>query len=380
MRFRHPDGTAVHLAYCTNVHPAETLEGITAQLAAYAEPVRRAAGESVIGLGLWLPVDAAAALAADPAAVTRLRRELSARGLETVTLNGFPYKGFHAPVVKRAVYYPDWSEPARLDYTLNLARVLAGLLPDDAERGSVSTLPLAWRTAWSRTQRAAATRQLDKLAAGLRRIEAETGRTVRVAVEPEPGCVAETTAQAVEALKGVDHEWIGLCLDACHLAVAHEEPDAAVAELLTAGLQVVKVQASSALQAADPADPGSGRPWRPSRSPASCTRPARPPRPAAPCSAPTTWDRRWPGPCPARRPGGSTTTYRCTRSRPRRWPPPGRCCGTPSGPCSEGTTPSPTTSRWRRTPGRCCPRAAGRWGTPGWPGASPPNSAGPPGS
>ncbi|GLV98111.1 metabolite traffic protein EboE [Streptomyces lavendulae] len=255
MRFRHPDGTAVHLAYCTNVHPAETLEGITAQLAAYAEPVRRAAGESVIGLGLWLPVDAAAALAADPAAVTRLRRELTARGLETVTLNGFPYKGFHAPVVKRAVYYPDWSEPARLDYTLNLARVLAGLLPDDAERGSVSTLPLAWRTAWSRTQRAAATRQLDKLAAGLRRIEAETGRTVRVAVEPEPGCVAETTAQAVEALKGVDHEWIGLCLDACHLAVAHEEPAAALAELLTAGLQVVKVQASSALQAADPADP-----------------------------------------------------------------------------------------------------------------------------
>ncbi|UQX03496.1 metabolite traffic protein EboE [Streptomyces sp. RerS4] len=256
MRFRHPDGTAVHLSYCTNVHPAETLDGITAQLSTYAEPVRRATGAEVIGLGLWLPVDAASALAADPDAVARLRRELTVRGLETVTLNGFPYKGFHAPVVKRAVYYPDWSEPARLDYTLNLARVLAGLLPDDAERGSVSTLPLAWRTAWSRTQAAAAMRQLDALAVGLRRVEAETGRVIRVAVEPEPGCVAESTAQAIEALKNVDHDRIGLCLDTCHLAVAHERPETAVAQLLTAGLQIVKLQASSALEAADPTDPG----------------------------------------------------------------------------------------------------------------------------
>ncbi|MFD0265971.1 metabolite traffic protein EboE [Streptomyces sp. NPDC127106] len=255
MRFRHRDGTAVHLAYCTNVHPAETLEGITAQLTTYAEPVRKAADEPVIGLGLWLPQDAAAVLAADPAAVAALRRELTARGLETVTLNGFPYRGFHAPVVKRAVYYPDWSEPARLEYTLNLARILARLLPADAERGSVSTLPLAWRTAWSRTRKAAAMRQLDALAAGLRRIEAETGRVIRVAVEPEPGCVAETTEQAVRLLADADHDRIGLCLDVCHLAVAHEDPGTAVARLLTAGLPVVKVQASSALEAADPADP-----------------------------------------------------------------------------------------------------------------------------
>ncbi len=32
MRFRHPDGSTVHLAYCTNVHPAEDLEGVIAQL------------------------------------------------------------------------------------------------------------------------------------------------------------------------------------------------------------------------------------------------------------------------------------------------------------------------------------------------------------
>ena len=62
----------------------------------------------------------------------RLRRDLDARGLEVVTLNGFPYRSFHAPVVKYAVYQPDWLSRERLDYTVNLARVLAGLLPPDA--------------------------------------------------------------------------------------------------------------------------------------------------------------------------------------------------------------------------------------------------------
>ena len=38
MRFRHPDGTTVHLAYCSNVHPAEDVAGVLAQLDTYARP------------------------------------------------------------------------------------------------------------------------------------------------------------------------------------------------------------------------------------------------------------------------------------------------------------------------------------------------------
>ena len=37
MRFTHPDGTVVHLGYCTNVHPAEDLDGIIAQLDTFAD-------------------------------------------------------------------------------------------------------------------------------------------------------------------------------------------------------------------------------------------------------------------------------------------------------------------------------------------------------
>ncbi|WP_216592940.1 metabolite traffic protein EboE [Verrucosispora sioxanthis] len=241
MRLRHPGGGTVHLGYCTNVHPAEDLAGIVAQLDRYAVPVRETLGADPLGLGLWLAAPVAAELAADPAARRRLRTELTVRGLEVVTLNGFPYAAFQAPVVKGAVYRPDWTTDDRLGYTLDLARVLADLLPDDAARGSVSTLPLAWRTPW------------DQARADLAAVERDTGRPVRVGFEPEPGCVVESTPQAVAALSGVDTDRLGICLDLAHLACAWEEPVAALERLAGAGLPVVKVQVSAALEATDPA-------------------------------------------------------------------------------------------------------------------------------
>lgn len=202
MRFRHTDGTTVHLAYCSNVHQAEDLDGVVAQLAAYAQPVRETLGVDLLGIGLWLARDVVTELSARPDAVHRLRTELTARGLETVTLNAFPYGGFHREVVKKDVYLPDWTDPARLRYTVDCARVLAGLLPDDARRGSVSTLPLAWRTPWPTAARDTARRALDQLGAELAELERDTGRTIRVGFEPEPGCVVEDTVQAARELGG----------------------------------------------------------------------------------------------------------------------------------------------------------------------------------
>ena len=60
VRFRHPDGSTVHLAYCTNVHPAEDVDGIVAQLDRFAGPCagarRRPASASASGS----PAEAAA--------------------------------------------------------------------------------------------------------------------------------------------------------------------------------------------------------------------------------------------------------------------------------------------------------------------------------
>ena len=255
MRLRHPDGTVVHLGYGTNVLPAEDVDGLIRQVSTYGDRLRQHLGTDRVGLGMWLPAAAARKLAADLGEVGRLREAIDAHGVEMVTLNAFPYSSFQDEVVKKRVYHPTGAEQARLDYTLDVARVLAALLPDDAARGSISTLPLAWRAPWLADRQSHAELHLKTLAAGLAEIEADTGRTIRVAFEPEPGCVIETIAEAVDRLDSADRERIGVCLDLCHLAVGFVDATAALARRDAAGLVVVKVQPAAALVVDDPADP-----------------------------------------------------------------------------------------------------------------------------
>ncbi|MEU4981083.1 metabolite traffic protein EboE [Streptomyces sp. NPDC021969] len=255
MRFRHPDGSTVHLAYCTNVHPAETLDGVLAQLRDHCEPVRKRLGRDRLGIGLWLARDAAHALVTDPAALRGLRTELDRRGLEVVTLNGFPYEGFGAEEVKYRVYKPDWADPERLEHTTSLARLLAGLLPDDVTDGTISTLPLAWRTAYDETRADKARAALVTLAERLDALQELTGRSIRIGLEPEPGCVVETTHDAIAPLTAIAHDRIGVCVDTCHLATSFEDPHTALDALTAARVPVVKSQLSAALHAEHPADP-----------------------------------------------------------------------------------------------------------------------------
>ena len=252
MRFRHPDGSIVHLAYCTNVHPAETLDGVLAQLGDHCEPVRRRLGRDRLGIGLWLAKDAAHALVTDPSALRGLRTELERRGLEVVTLNGFPYEGFGAEEVKYRVYQPDWADPRRLAHTTDLARVLAQLLPDDVTEGSISTLPLAWRTAYDQERATAAHTALTTLAERLDALHELTGRSLRIGLEPEPGCTVETTRDALAPLTAIGHDRIGICVDTCHLATSFEDPHTALDALTAARVPVVKSQLSAALHAEHP--------------------------------------------------------------------------------------------------------------------------------
>jgi sugar phosphate isomerase/epimerase len=256
MRFRHPDGSIVHLAYCTNVHPAEDLEGVIAQLDGCSSQVRKHLKVPVLGVGLWLANTLADRLANSPIALSRLARALDRNGLEVVTLNGFPYSGFHDRVVGKKVYQPDWTERARLEYTLDLVKVLGELMPADAAYGSISTLPLAWRTPWTRSRDAQARQAFDRLDEHLDRVQARTGRRIRVAVEPEPGCVLEMVPQAANWLTPyAETGRVGICLDTCHLAVQFEEPAKTFAVLADAKVGIVKSQVSAALHVASPWDP-----------------------------------------------------------------------------------------------------------------------------
>lgn len=248
------------ISYCTNVHPAEDLAGVCEQLDRYAGPIRQRLGVDELGVGLWLPAPLAAELAANAYGRDRLADRLTSNGLTVRTLNAFPYAGFHAEVVKKAVYRPRWGDPARSEYTVHCAEVLGALLAEGAA-GSLSTLPLGWREDWSRADDEAATAALAEVCASLRTLHESTGRRIRLAIEPEPGCALDTIADVVDWLGprvqagALDPDYLGVCVDTCHLAVSYADPAAEIEAIRAAGLQVVKIQASAAPEVPDPADP-----------------------------------------------------------------------------------------------------------------------------
>ena len=272
MRLLLPSGPA-HLTYCTNVHRGESWPDIFAALRRHLPEVkRRASPHAPMGVGLRLSAVAAEALDA-PDALEALRGFLASEQLYVFTVNGFPYGPFHGERVKEQVYAPDWRTPERLAYTDRLAGLLAALLPDDQPSltGSVSTVPGAFRASATTDAREAIAEALLRHAAHLAALEDRTGRRIALALEPEPMCLMETTAEAVgffeeflftaeaaarfAALSGrapaaaerLLRRYLGLCLDVCHAAVEFEAPADSLAVLRRAGVAVTKLQLSSAL-------------------------------------------------------------------------------------------------------------------------------------
>jgi sugar phosphate isomerase/epimerase len=262
----------VHLTYCTNIHPGESWPEVRANLERYLVPVReRVAPGRPFGVGLRLSAESAAALAA-PDALEELRGFLRAHDLYVFTINGFPYGPFHGRPVKEQVYLPDWLDPERLAYTDQLADVLAALLPDGVE-GTISTVPGAFapRVHGEADQARMAQALLDHVA-HLVRLRAATGRRVALALEPEPCCFLETIAEAVafferylfsagavarvseatglsrDSAAAAIREHLGVCLDACHMAVEFEEPSQVLDALQAAGIRVPKVQVTAGLR------------------------------------------------------------------------------------------------------------------------------------
>jgi sugar phosphate isomerase/epimerase len=270
-----------HLTYCTNIHPGETWDEVRENLVRYLVPVReRFSPGRPFGVGLRLSAESARALG-EPDALEELRGFLRAHDLYVFTINGFPYGPFHGRPVKEAVYQPDWLEPERLAYTDRLADILAALVPEGVE-GTISTVPGAFapRVNGARDADRMATAMLAH-AAHLVRLRASTGRSIALALEPEPCCYLETIAETVEfftrhllspaaiesfsAATGLDalaaesaiREHLGVCLDTCHMAVEFEDPAQVLDALSEAGIRVAKVQVTAGLRVLLPGDDAS---------------------------------------------------------------------------------------------------------------------------
>ena len=284
---------------------------------------------------------------ADAAAAERLAARLDALGLEVVTLNGFPYRAFHAPVVKRDVYRPTGRTTERSAYTLGLARLLAAAAAGRRGRGQhLDPAARLARRAGTRTRRRRRAAALESVAEGLERLEAETGRRIRVALEPEPGCDRDGR-QAAEFLAGLAPEWIGPAWTPATSRSSSRMPTARWRALDDAGVRSSRRRCRA--RCASPEPGVRGRPRR-----CSALRRAAVPAPGARARRRARRRRRRsPGgarrrPARASASGASTSTFRCTRASTRRrtsWPHARRAR-------RRARRRSPATSRWRPTPGR----------------------------
>jgi sugar phosphate isomerase/epimerase len=264
-----------HLTYCTNIHPAETWDEVFAAVRTHVVATKKLVSpDAPFPVGLRLSALAARELAV-PETLASFRDYLAGHGLYVVSFNGFPYGAFSGGPIKARVYEPDWLHADRVAYSDQLAQVLAALLPDGME-GSVSTVPGCFRARGTLGDLAPAVAEgIRHHARCLWKLKESTGRSVGLALEPEPSCLLETTddaiaffehmfsAESVRSFAGLTglavaqaeaalREHVGLCVDACHAAVEFEEPADVIDRLAAAGIRILKVQASAGLRVVHP--------------------------------------------------------------------------------------------------------------------------------
>src|ERR1700728_1582169 len=265
-----------HLTYSTLVHPADDWEQLWHSIVTSLPKVkaRIAPGQS-FGVCLRLSANSARTLAGSTAERDKLRKFLDDNDMYVYTANAFPYGAFKGTVVKEQVYEPDGRSEERPLYTMNVADILANLcLPHISP--SIQTAPLGFKPRVTGGDVVASyTDHVLRVVAHLVALESKTGRTVRLALEPEPFCFLETTdetiayfnehlysgaaaeklaklaqlpiAEANEALR----RHVGIVYDICHQAVEYENISESLQKLVDAGVPIFKLQEAAALYVPD---------------------------------------------------------------------------------------------------------------------------------
>jgi hypothetical protein len=224
------------------------------------------------GVGLRIAQQAAEELTASPELQSQALEFFAANQIYPFTINGFPYGRFHAGPVKENVYAPDWRQPERLHYTLQLADLLSAWLPEQID-GSISTVPCSFKPWINESGGVAAL--VDNLAAAVAYLAAlreDTGRDIHLGLEPEPDCYLETTAETIAFFKDVMltagvqevarilkcyrsdaeamiRQHLGVCFDTCHVALQGENLTESLRAYQAEGIRISKIQLSAALRA-----------------------------------------------------------------------------------------------------------------------------------
>jgi sugar phosphate isomerase/epimerase len=266
----------LHLTYCTNIHAADGWPAVFANVRQFAPALKeRLSPQSPFGIGLRLSARDARELLQDHD-VNEFRRFLDDHGLYVALINGFPHGSFHRTPVKAEVYAPDWRDNERVRYTLDLVNILEHLVPSGMD-GGVSTAPLSYKPWVADRDTRPFIRNVVQAVAAMAMSKQRTGATLHLDIEPEPDCLIETSDEFLEFFTrrvipdgapllaaaldcDVDdaraslYEHVRVCVDCCHFAVEYEDARAALDRIRNSGVQVGRVQLSSALKVVFPRD------------------------------------------------------------------------------------------------------------------------------
>jgi sugar phosphate isomerase/epimerase len=260
-----------HLTYSTLVHQTDNWDQLWKSVNTYLPAVKaRVAPHQKFGVCLRTSAPSIEMLSQDPTKRADLKKFFADNDLYLYTSNAFVYGVFKKQIIKEDVYEPDWRTPERREYTKRVANLLAELAPEGINP-SIQTAPLGFKPKGTGPDVAQAyTDNVVDVVAHLVKLEKDTGKIVTLGLEPEPSCLIETTedavtffetylfneanVQAVAGHSGVSftlddvRTHVGVCLDACHMAVEFEDPAEAIARLRDTGIRIVKVQLSSAIE------------------------------------------------------------------------------------------------------------------------------------
>ena len=268
-RKKHP----LQLGYSTNVHPGEDMKAVYRSLEEYTIPIRkRVFGSEPCGLELRLGIGSARDLATRKARL-EFRDYLEESGLVLFSVNAYPLSDFHARRVKETVYQPSWGSPQRASWTSKIGRIVDEIAPEGI-KVSISTLGGCFRGHGHTPAvfRKLAANYLSTLETFLE-IEAATGRTMVLAVEPEPETTFETAADVISFFeeylcplalrrwkkKGTKsrieadlRRVFTVNIDTCHLSVLFEGQVSNLRQLQKAGLELGKVHVTNAVALRNP--------------------------------------------------------------------------------------------------------------------------------
>jgi len=262
-----------HLTYSTLVHPGDTWEDMWASLRTYVPKVKaRVCPRGPFGVSLRLSASSADTLANSPAVRDKLKKFLNDNDMYLYTVNAFPYGPFKNRIVKEQVYEPDWRSEERTQYTINVADVLADLAVAGISP-SIQSAPLGFKPRVTGNDVVASyTQHVLRVAAHLVALEARTGCTVTLALEPEPFCFLETTDETVDyftkhlysgaaaatlaKIAGIPiseahialRRHVGVVFDICHQAVEYENIAQSLQMLVDAGIPIFKLQEAAAMR------------------------------------------------------------------------------------------------------------------------------------